>query len=134
MKGIIETLYQKFRNLILYGLIGGLSSSVDFIVYTALVKYVMENYLIANSLSVTVGILISFTLNRKYNFKVTDKTAKRFLMFFAVGFSGMIVSNVLLYLFIDELQINEILSKLLSIVVVVVCQFVVNKYVTFKTK
>lgn len=134
MKGIIETLYQKFRNLILYGLIGGLSSSVDFIVYTALVKYVMENYLIANSLSVTVGILISFTLNRKYNFKVTDKTAKRFLMFFAVGFSGMIVSNVLLYLFIDVMQLNEILSKLLSIVVVVICQFIVNKYITFKTK
>ena len=109
MKEIIKTIYQKFRNLILYGLIGGLSSTVDFLIYTALVKYVMENYLVANSLSVTTGIIISFTLNRKYNFKVTDKTAKRFLMFFAVGFSGMIVSNVLLYLFIDELQINEIL-------------------------
>jgi len=134
MKEIIKTLYQKFRNLILYGLIGGLSSSIDFLIYTILVKFVLENYLVANSLSVTVGILISFTLNRKYNFKVTDKTVKRLLIFFAVGFSGMIVSNALLYLFIDVMQLNEILSKLMSIVVVVICQFLVNKYVTFKTK
>ena len=125
--------YVKFRDLILYGLIGALSSSLDFGVYTVLVKCLSLNYLLANSISVVVGITTSFTLNRKYNFKVSDKTIRRFAIFMTVGLCGLILSNLILFVCINTIHINELLSKLLSIALVVILQFLANKFITFKT-
>lgn len=129
---IIKKLYLKFHDLILYGIIGCLSSSLDFCVYTFLIRMIGMNYLIANSISVVVGISTSFSLNRKYNFKVTDRTFRRFVIFFTVGICGMLLSNLILYVCIDKLMVDSIVSKLLSIVLVVFIQFLINKFVTFK--
>lgn len=131
---MIKKFIKKFRNLILYGIIGTLSSSLDFVTYTMLVKLISLNYIFSNCLSVLVGICVSFTLNRKYNFKVKDNTIRRFMIFLSVGISGMLLSNLILYLLIDIYKLNEIISKLLSIVFVVIIQFILNKYITFKMK
>ena len=37
---VISYIYNKFRNLILYGIIGGISSGLDFLVYFLLVNIV----------------------------------------------------------------------------------------------
>lgn len=132
LKEIIKSLFTKFHDLILYGIIGCLSSGLDFCVYTFLVRVIGMNYLVANCISVVVGITTSFTLNRKYNFKVTDRTFRRFAMFFTVGICGMLLSNLVLYICIDKLMLDSIISKLLSIVLVVFIQFLINKFITFK--
>ena len=128
----LKTIYKRFRNLILYGMIGCLSSGLDFLIYSLLVQAAGIQYLLANCISVMVGITTSFTLNRNYNFKVKDNTPKRFVIFLAVGLSGMMLSNLILYLCIDIFGMNKITSKFLSVVLVVFFQFLLNKYVTFK--
>lgn len=132
LASFIKTIFVRFHDLILYGIIGCLSSGLDFCVYTFLVRIIGMNYLLANCISVVVGITTSFTLNRKYNFKVTDRTFRRFAIFFTVGICGMLLSNLILYVCIDELMMDSIVSKLLSIVFVVLIQFLINKFVTFK--
>lgn len=118
--------------MILYGLIGGFSSGLDFVVYTLLVNVVGIHYLFANACSVLLGITVSFILNRCYNFKVKDKTGQRFVIFLSVGLSGLLLSSLILYVCIRQLELDELLSKLLSIGLVVVAQFAANKNVTFK--
>lgn len=132
MKDLIKTLYQKFHHLILYGIIGSFSSGLDFAVYTVLVQVLGVHYIVANCISVVAGISTSFILNRNYNFKVKDKTGRRFGIFLCVGFTGLLLSNLILYTCINTLALNKIVSKLLSIVLVVFFQFLVNKYFTFK--
>lgn len=132
IKQIIFALFYKFRNLILYGIIGIFSAGLDFIIFYALTTIVEVFYLIANVFSVTIGITTSFILNRKYNFKVIDKVFKRYLIFVSVGSFGLLLSSALLYFFIDIVTLDIIVSKVLSIVFVVLIQFFVNKYFTFK--
>ena len=132
LASFVKTIFVRFHDLILYGIIGCLSSGLDFCVYTFLVRIIGMNYLLANCISVVVGITTSFTLNRKYNFKVTDRTFRRFAIFFTVGICGMLLSNLILYVCIDKLMMDSIVSKLLSIVFVVLIQFLINKFVTFK--
>jgi len=134
MKDLIKLIYAKFRNLILYGVIGSFTSFLDFCVFTLLASYAGMHYLIANCISVLVGITMSFLLNRSYNFKVKDHYKKRFAMFLAVGLSGLVLSNVILYVGIDFMHGNEMIVKLASIVLVVGFQFLLNKFVTFKLK
>ncbi len=132
MKQYITTLYQKIRHLILYGIIGSFSSGLDFLVYTLLVQVCGFQYLLANFISVLAGISTSFILNRNYNFKVRDHVKRRFSIFLTVGLCGLIMSNVILYMCIDVFFMDKLISKLLSIVLVVFFQFLVNKYYTFK--
>ena len=127
----LKTLYLKFRNLFLYGIIGCFSSSLDFLIYTVLV-HIGLYYLIANCISVLAGITTSFTLNRQYNFKVKDSTMRRFSIFLTVGICGMLLSNIILYVCVDIFYVDKLLSKLLSIILVVFLQFIINKYITFK--
>lgn len=128
----IATLYRRFRNLILYGIIGCCSSGFDFLLYSLFVQDFNWNYILSNCISVLAGITTSFTLNRAYNFKVKDKMVRRFGIFLTVGLCGMLLSNLILWICIDVLGMNKILSKLLSIVLVVFFQFLINKYVTFR--
>lgn len=123
----------KFRHLILYGLIGSFSAGLDFVVFWCLSQGAKLPVLAANSISVLVGITVSFCLNRTFNFKVKDRTARRFLIFLSVGLAGLCLSNLILWVGVGPLQLPKVVSKLLSIVLVVFFQFLLNKYVTFRT-
>lgn len=129
---MIKELYNRFRNLILYGIIGGFCAALDFCIYTALCYWAIMPYLWANVISIHVGIFTSFFLNRSINFKVKDKATMRFLSFYAVGLSGLGISELMLYLMVTVGGLNEVLCKLLSIVVVALVQFILNKYITFR--
>lgn len=129
-----RTFYAKFRNLILYGIIGTCTATLDFLIFTGLTRYTDIYYLVANVISCSTGLLCSFLLNRKYNFKVTDHTLRRMVIFFSVGIFGLFLSSVILHFCIDNLQLGELVSKLISIAIVVIIQFILNKYVSFRTK
>lgn len=123
--------YGKFRQLILYGIIGSFSAFLDFLVYTALISIGLF-YIQANCISVLVGIGTSFLLNRHFNFKVKDAVLRRFVIFLVIGIAGLMLSNLILYSCIEWLDWDKLLSKLLSIVLVALFQFILNKYITFK--
>lgn len=131
-KNLFHKLYSRFRNLILYGIIGSCTATLDFLIFTALTQGLNLYYIVANIISCSTGILCSFLLNRKYNFKVTDHTARRLLIFVAVGLTGMLLSSLILRITIEQLQWNELLSKLVSIVIVVLFQFLLNKHISFR--
>lgn len=134
MRNVISSLYSRFRNLILYGIIGGACAALDFTIYSLLCHFELLPYLWSNVVSIHCGIICSFFLNRTYNFKVKNKSFQRFLSFYAVGLIGLGISELMLYLMVEIKSWNEIVCKLISIVVVALIQFVLNKYITFKTK
>lgn len=129
---LIKALYSKFRNLILYGIIGSCTATLDFLIFTGLTQWTPIHYIIANIISCSTGISCSFLLNRKYNFKVTDHTFRRMVIFFSVGIFGMFLSSAILHFCIDNLHWGELVSKLTSIVIVVIIQFFLNKYISFR--
>ena len=130
MMKLIHNLWSRFRELILYGLIGGFCAALDFGVYTMLGLWIP--YLWANVLSVHCGIFTSFFLNRSLNFKVKDKAAQRFTIFYLVGLSGLALSEGLIWLLASQFAWNPILAKLLTVFVVALYQFLLNKFITFR--
>ena len=133
MLALVKSLYARFRNLILYGIIGVFCAGLDFGIFTVLCHYHVMDPQWANVISIHVGIFTSFILNRSFNFRVKNKTAVRFLSFYMVGLVGLGITALMLYLMVDLGHMNEVVCKLISIVVVALTQFVLNKYITFKT-
>lgn len=128
---MIKSLFQQFREIIMYGVIGVICVLIDLCVYTVLFN-LTDNYLISNVLSVTIGILCSFTLNRAFTFKIKDRTIKRLITFFLVGMIGLGISSSILFVLIENMHTSEIVAKLIAIVVVSITQFLLNKFITFK--
>jgi putative flippase GtrA len=144
LKSFIQFYYQRYRNLILYGIIGGISAGLDFAVYTLLCRFnllgqiqmndliTVQGYQIANVISIHCGIFCSFLLNRTYNFKTKDRVLQRFLSFYIIGLMGLLLSAVLLHVMVEMKGMNTIYAKVLVIIVVAVSQFLLNKFITFK--
>ncbi|MBF0574906.1 GtrA family protein [Dysgonomonas sp. GY617] len=130
----LKLLFIRCRPLIIYGIIGIISAGLDFLIFLTLTSYLSLNYLVANVISVHCGIICSFILNRQFNFKIKDKTVKRFITFYGIGLLGLTLSFCFLYLLVDIADINKVTSKLLTIVIVALLQFILNKTITFKTK
>jgi len=128
---LIKSLYLKYRQLFLYGIIGSISAGLDFCVYSFLCFEKLE-YLLANVVGVHFGMICSFVLNRHYNFKVKDKTKIRFFSFYIVALIGLSLSSLLLYILISCNNFNRIYSKLITIFIVAILQFLLNKFITFK--
>ncbi|MBO7491515.1 MAG: GtrA family protein [Bacteroidales bacterium] len=131
MKINLGDLWNKYRNFILYCLIGVVNTGVDFGVFT-LLRWFGLHYLVANLISYHCGIVCSFFLNKYYNFKVYDKSARRFLSFYMISLIAVGVSEGLLYLLIQVLSLNDLLAKLISMVIIAVGQFLFVKKFTFK--
>ena len=130
---IQKKVFYLFKQLFLYGIIGAFSSGIDAILFHFLVYRVNIYSIIANIFSVLVGILISFFLNLNFNFKVKDRVFVRFLSFFAVGVLGLLLSTGIIALG-EKLDWDIFITKIESIFIVAMVQFILNKLISFRTK
>jgi len=132
IKDIIKK-YKIIKEILLYGIIGATCASIDSICFIILGYLGLDKY-IANFISINIGILLSFILNTYFNFKMTDKLGKRAISFFSVGYSGMLLSMIILYIGCDVLSISSTIIKLFSVVIVAVFQFILNKLITYRRR
>ena len=121
------------RQLVLYGIIGGCSALLDIAVFSLLYSSLSVNEFIANIISIHLGITVSFLLNRKYNFKKTDRILFRAVSFYLTGLFGLALSEGLLWLG-NMLLLAVLLVKVASVFFVAAVQFIINRYVAFGSK
>ncbi|MCQ2283946.1 MAG: GtrA family protein [Bacteroidales bacterium] len=130
---ILKKLYMKYRNFILYGLIGCINTGVDFGIFALLrMPQIDLHYLIANIISYHCGMVCSFFLNRRYNFKVTDRPIHRFMSFYAISLIAVAASEGLLFLLVSGCAMDDIWAKFISMIIIAVLQFLFVKHFTFK--
>jgi putative flippase GtrA len=126
-----KILLQK-RQFLLYCVIGASGVALDFGIYSLLVKTRLLDYQAANAVGYSNGTLLSFILNARYNFRVTDKIPLRFISFFSVAFLGWLVSAGLLLLLIGQFGFDKYLSKFATLIVVVLLQYNLNRLLSFR--
>ena len=130
-------MHQAFRQLVSYALLGCVCSAVDMLVFLALTSLGSLEPLAANAASVTAGLTLSFFLNRKYTFHVTDSPVRRYVVFFCVGLCGMFVQElVIAALTMQAAQpvSTPFVAKLVALVTAGLMRFVLNRSVTFRQR
>lgn len=132
IRALILYYKDKYKYFIKYSLIGVTGVTLDITIFFLLHQKLGMYYQVANIISVSCGITNNFLLNSFLNFKMKDKLFKRFIRFYSVGLFGLGISAGLLYIFVEQLHIIEIIAKLMTIAVVTIIQFNLNKRITFK--
>lgn len=128
---------EKFSQLIQFakfGIVGLSNTMISYIVYVFLVS-LRINYLAASITGFIVSVMNSFYWNNKYVFVKTKSRilwkafAKTFLSYAG---TGLVLSNILLYLWVDVVHIHEMAAPVINLFITIPLNFAFNKLWAFK--
>jgi putative flippase GtrA len=129
----VKNLLLQKKQFLLYCVIGASGVTLDFLVFCILLKVLgKQHYQIANAVGYASGTLLSFILNARFNFRVTDKIALRLASFLGVAFLGWLASAGTLQLLIGHFGFDKYLSKIATLAVVVLLQYNLNRLLSFR--
>lgn len=124
----------RYGQFVLYTVIGGSAVVVDVGIFAILSTVTELHILLANAISTGVALVYSFLANTFGNFKVTDRMLLRFASFAVVSGIGFVVSSLVIAAGVWFFALNPIIAKGISLPIVLVLQFALNKSVTFGSR
>ena len=129
-------LKQTLIQFIKFGIVGLSNTLISYLVYVGLVYFGLY-YVFANIVGFVVSVLNSFYWNNKYVFKTNEDSRRcwwRALIktFMSYAFSGLVLSNVLLVVWVDLLHIPVYLAPLISLIITIPLNYLMNRYWAFK--
>ena len=128
----LPELWRRHRSFVLYQLIGASGALLDLLLFLALYNAAGVHEQVATAISTSVGIANNFLLNSYLNFRKRDGMLRRFVRFYTVGLLGLALVAVLLLVFHSWLGVDANIVKVVSMPIVAVLQFLVNKRWSFK--
>ena len=131
---LLQQYLVQYRTVILYFIIGASASLIDLVGF-----YVGHTYFglvspLATTYSVILATVYAFLLNAFFNFKQTDRLFVRLLSYSLVSGIGLLISAFMLYILNVRMGFDGNLIKILSLPVVFVVQYLLNKRITFQTQ
>lgn len=129
--------FQLLVQFIKFGIVGLSNTLISYVVYLAGVRLGMH-YLLASVLGFVISVLNSFYWNNKYVFLQGDAERNLFLTliktFLAYASTGLVLANILLYIWVDILGVSEYLAPIINLAITVPLNFVINKLWAFRNK
>lgn len=135
----IKQLYMKYKEVINYLIFGGLSTVVNFISYFIFARVFGVEKVLSSGISWFCAVLFAYVTNKIFVFESKTTGKKEFLKEMVTFFLARIVSGALcdvgtFALMVNVLKINDIISKFVTQVMVVIVNYVFSKLIIFKKK
>ena len=130
-------IYKKNKEIINYLIFGVLTTVVSFVVYFIFAKVFKIDEVISNVISWFFSVLFAFVTNKLYVFE-SKETGKKTLLkeiisfYLARLFTGVVCDLGVFALMVKTFKINDVLSKLVTQVIVIVLNYVLSKLIVFK--
>lgn len=134
-----QTLYKKHQTFVRYVIVGGSGTFVDLFSLYVLTESTGINPQTDMLFNVFVAIAFllacssNYILNRVWTFESKDTNISgEFFRFLVVSIGGFIATQLLMELFVSVLLIHYMFSKALTSILVLIWNFSLNKFWTFK--
>lgn len=126
-------LYKKYKEIINYLIFGGLTTLISIITYALFAKVFHIDYLISNVLSWVLAVLFAYITNKIFVFESkSKKNIKEITSFFFFRVVSLIMEMIILYVFVDMLHIDDLVTKIIAQIIVIVSNYVFSKVFVFK--
>lgn len=116
-----------------FALVGVANTALGYAVIFGCMYGLGWSALASNVAGYAVGLLVSFTLNRRFTFRSEGKARAellRFVCIFAVAWSA---NFAVLIVLLNVVHMNEVLAQILAGVVYFVLSYVMSKYYVFRS-
>lgn len=134
----IKELYIKYKEIINYLIVGGLTTVISLIVYYVAVYTVLDptnafQLQVANILSWVAGVTFAYFTNRKFVFESKEPNKlKEATKFVGSRISTLLLDMLVMWLGVIILAFNDKIMKIISQVLVIVGNYVISKFFVFK--
>ena len=126
-----------------FGIVGVTNTLLSYIIYL-LVLFLMKplelswDLYVASVVGFILSVLWSFYWNNRYVFASKDKNnpwwKKLLKTYLSYALTGIVLANLLLYFWVSVLGISKVIAPLLSLVITVPLNFVLNKFWAFRSR
>jgi len=137
VKGRVGSFYRFVKNIefFRYFLVGIAATTVDWGIFYFLA--VMNNvfYQLALIVALSVGSLTNFLLNKVFTFRCKSRMlVQQMSVYIGVVVVSFATSSAIMFLFVDMLLLEKMLSRILTTFVMLVINYLLQKYITFNRK
>ncbi len=121
-------LFNLIKQFIKFGIVGISNTLISLVIYYILV-FLNIHYIIANTIGFVVSVMNAYYWNSKYVFKADRKRSfvKSFVKVFISYSSTFMLGTGLLYLWIDVLNISNLLAPIINLFITIPLNFLLNK-------
>ena len=140
-ESICIELYKKYREQFMYLIFGGLTTVINWLVYTGLILLKQEIEF-SNIIAWIMAVLFAYITNRKFVFQSKQnekqKAVREFFMFFGsrvlTGIVEIVGFPILYYIGLNQaiLGIDGLFAKIIISIVVIILNYILSKKLVFK--
>jgi putative flippase GtrA len=121
-----------------YFVTGGLAFVVDFGAFALALYYFDIHYLIANLIGLAAGNVVNYLLTVGWVFSTEKRKMEQHVflevvVFVLISLFGMGLNEFLMYVFVGLMAVQEMLSKVVAAIIVLLWNFFARKYILFKS-
>lgn len=119
------------KETILYLIFGVLTTIINILTFS-IMERLTTNLLFNNTVAWICSVLFAFITNKNIVFQSTGNKLKELFLFFGARIVSLLFDNALIFILIEKLMLNNILSKIIVNVFVVVINYILSKLIVFK--
>lgn len=134
----IKELYEKYKELINYVIVGVMTTVVSLVAYYGCVLTFLDpdsavQLQIANIISWIAAVTFAYFTNRKYVFESQNQNLlQEAAKFYASRLGTLLIDMGIMFVGVTVLSFNDKIVKLVVQVVVIVANYVISKFFVFK--
>ncbi len=129
---------EKIRELAIYGVCGAMAATLNLGVFALLADVAEIHYLLATALAWICSTCFAFVSNKFFVFKSMETGIKTFVREGVAFLGSRCISGVMdvagMYLLVEMLHIGHDVAKIVVMVLIVLNNYILSKYVVFKRK
>lgn len=133
----IKGLYLNYKEVVNYLVFGGLTTIVNFVAYCIFAKLFGIDEVLSSGIAWVCGVIFAYVTNKIFVFDSKTETKKELLKECASFFLARVVSGITcdvgtFALMVKVFNINDIVSKIVTQVMVVIVNYLFSKFVVFR--
>jgi len=124
---------KSFVQLFLYLIVGGLATLVEWGAFYVMNQRLAMHYMAATALAFVASTFANWAFGRLILFRVSNQsTWSELAKIYVVSIIGLLFNIVIMYVEVDILLMNEMLSKMVATGIVFIWNFLIRKFVIYK--
>jgi len=129
---MVKLIQQIFK----FGIVGGLAFLIDYGILILLTDYFKINYLLSSAISFSISVIFNYLMSILWVFEINENKNKTtvFSVFIILSVVGLVINELFMMFFVDNLSIHYKLSKIITTFLVMVYNFITRKLVLEKKK
>lgn len=137
MSAVLEN-FKKYKEPILYVIVGGLTTAVNFAVYFLCTRVLSVEKFVSECIGIVISVIFAYFADKIFVFeskKFDPKTIlKEASAFAAARLVTALINLGLFLLLVSTLQLNDFWSKIFINVIVIIGNYIFSKFFIFNNK